>query len=645
MGLPAARRVTFAALTAGILIGTGALAWWVQQPQYRVLYSGLGGSDAGAVIEYLKGEKIPYRVSDAGGNIEVASATTLRDPHGARRSRHPAGRGRRLRDLRQADARDDRLRPASQLPARAPGRARALDRRARQCRVGARAPRDAGALALRLRRASAVGLGRAEAPGRPYARARADRGRRAPSRGERRGPAARRRDGRRRERTGVDPRRSRAGSAELREGHHDLPARARAGLQRRHRDDARARARPGTCARARDGRARLGASREDRGELRSRPRRGAEREALEGDERAARRRRRRGERQHHQRSGVERHYHGERSDLGARGHGAQLRDQQGDEPARRADGRDQEALGRGARRRHVDGRGRSTDVRAAAAGGDGSLSRAHQARGRLQRGARRPDRGRERAVPGGARTRGAGSPEHARARRRVLRRALAARGPRRGDGRRHDRDPAVPARDGEPCASRRPRAVHPAADGARHRLRRQRSPGPRRHAPDGEPEPRAHGGGDPPVAGAESSRWPTSSAGVDKAAVLLLSLGEDVAAEVFRHLDDSEVRMVDEGARSHPDRPGRAPADRRAGLSQAREHHTRAPRRRPALRARAREPVDGDRRRAREPRRDPRRAQPIAERRSDGSRARARRRPAPMASRVCSRPSIRRSRR
>lgn len=73
MGLPPARRVTFAALTAGILIGTGALAWWVQQPQYRVLYSGLGASDAGAVIEYLKTEKIPYRVGDSGGNIEVAA--------------------------------------------------------------------------------------------------------------------------------------------------------------------------------------------------------------------------------------------------------------------------------------------------------------------------------------------------------------------------------------------------------------------------------------------------------------------------------------------------------------------------------------------------------------------------------------------
>src|SRR6185436_2542345 len=73
MALSPARRMTFAALTAAILIGTGALAWWVQQPQFRVLYSGLGGSDASAVIDYLKAEKIPYRVSDAGGNIEVAS--------------------------------------------------------------------------------------------------------------------------------------------------------------------------------------------------------------------------------------------------------------------------------------------------------------------------------------------------------------------------------------------------------------------------------------------------------------------------------------------------------------------------------------------------------------------------------------------
>ncbi len=73
LALPPARRMTFLALTVGVLVGTGALAWWVQQPQYRVLYSGLGASDAGGVIEYLKSEKIPYRVSDNGGNIEVAA--------------------------------------------------------------------------------------------------------------------------------------------------------------------------------------------------------------------------------------------------------------------------------------------------------------------------------------------------------------------------------------------------------------------------------------------------------------------------------------------------------------------------------------------------------------------------------------------
>src|SRR5258705_6080605 len=73
MALSPARRMTFAALAAAIVIGTGALAYWVQQPQYRLLYSGLGPSDRGAVIECLKAEKLPYRVGDTGGNIEVAA--------------------------------------------------------------------------------------------------------------------------------------------------------------------------------------------------------------------------------------------------------------------------------------------------------------------------------------------------------------------------------------------------------------------------------------------------------------------------------------------------------------------------------------------------------------------------------------------
>src|SRR5258705_1413538 len=37
---------------------------------------------------------------------------------------------------------------------------------------------------------------------------------------------------------------------------------------------------------------------------------------------------------------------------------------------------------------------------------------------------------------------------------------------------------------------------------------------------------------------------PEELTGVDKAAVLLLSLGPEVATEVFRHLDEGEVRQV-----------------------------------------------------------------------------------------------------
>jgi flagellar M-ring protein FliF len=72
--LPPARRTSFVALTVAVLGGTVALAWWVGQPSYRVLYANLGPADAGAVVEYLKAERVPYRVSDSGTTVEVPAA-------------------------------------------------------------------------------------------------------------------------------------------------------------------------------------------------------------------------------------------------------------------------------------------------------------------------------------------------------------------------------------------------------------------------------------------------------------------------------------------------------------------------------------------------------------------------------------------
>jgi flagellar M-ring protein FliF len=71
LALPPARRMTFLALTVGVIVGTGLLGVWVARPQYRVLFSNLSGQDGAAVVEYLKGEKIPYRMGEGGASVEV----------------------------------------------------------------------------------------------------------------------------------------------------------------------------------------------------------------------------------------------------------------------------------------------------------------------------------------------------------------------------------------------------------------------------------------------------------------------------------------------------------------------------------------------------------------------------------------------
>ena len=74
-GLPPARRASFLGLSVAVLAGTFGLLVWVQRPQYATLFSKLDATDAGSVIEYLKGAKIPYRIGDDGTTIEVSKAS------------------------------------------------------------------------------------------------------------------------------------------------------------------------------------------------------------------------------------------------------------------------------------------------------------------------------------------------------------------------------------------------------------------------------------------------------------------------------------------------------------------------------------------------------------------------------------------
>ena len=71
-GLPPARRASFVGLSVAVLAATFGLLFWVQRPQYATLLGKLDATDAGAVVDYLKGAKIPYRIADDGTTIEVA---------------------------------------------------------------------------------------------------------------------------------------------------------------------------------------------------------------------------------------------------------------------------------------------------------------------------------------------------------------------------------------------------------------------------------------------------------------------------------------------------------------------------------------------------------------------------------------------
>src|SRR5262249_37367079 len=47
------------------------LLWWAMRTDYQVLFSNLEPADAGAVIQALKTQKVPYRLDDEGHTVRV----------------------------------------------------------------------------------------------------------------------------------------------------------------------------------------------------------------------------------------------------------------------------------------------------------------------------------------------------------------------------------------------------------------------------------------------------------------------------------------------------------------------------------------------------------------------------------------------
>jgi flagellar M-ring protein FliF len=71
LALPPARRVTVAVVGLASMAAVLGLAWWVQRPLFRPLFTNLSEQDAGAIVQELKAQKVPFEIEDGGRAVLV----------------------------------------------------------------------------------------------------------------------------------------------------------------------------------------------------------------------------------------------------------------------------------------------------------------------------------------------------------------------------------------------------------------------------------------------------------------------------------------------------------------------------------------------------------------------------------------------
>src|SRR6185503_18661980 len=71
MSQPPARRVLIGSVGVVSLVTVLGIAWWVQQPLFRPLFTNLGQQDAASIVEALRAEKVPFQLEDGGRAVLV----------------------------------------------------------------------------------------------------------------------------------------------------------------------------------------------------------------------------------------------------------------------------------------------------------------------------------------------------------------------------------------------------------------------------------------------------------------------------------------------------------------------------------------------------------------------------------------------
>jgi len=69
--LPASRKMTIAIAAVTVGLSISAFVWFMNQADYRVLFSNLSSTDASSIVTKLKEKKVPYQISAAGDVISV----------------------------------------------------------------------------------------------------------------------------------------------------------------------------------------------------------------------------------------------------------------------------------------------------------------------------------------------------------------------------------------------------------------------------------------------------------------------------------------------------------------------------------------------------------------------------------------------
>jgi flagellar basal-body rod protein FlgC len=75
------------AFAAAVALVVG-VSWWLNAPDYRVLFADMEPEEAARVEAGLKGEKVPYQLTNGGRDVEVAAVVEDQSP--ARRRFEPS---------------------------------------------------------------------------------------------------------------------------------------------------------------------------------------------------------------------------------------------------------------------------------------------------------------------------------------------------------------------------------------------------------------------------------------------------------------------------------------------------------------------------------------------------------------------------